>query len=110
MSISLEKLTQILATIRISSSLQEEILKAIEDEITLLEANIEQLTFEEFCILDEEHLFELEIEEDGEGILGDQNQEVNHAYGSFIEQWFQATIRLDQFCFCFYFVKLHFQQ
>ena len=75
MSISLEQLTQILAKARISSSQEEEILIAAKDVITPLEANKE-----ESCIADEEHLFELEIEEDEEGILGD-----HHANGSCIE-------------------------
>ena len=104
MSISLEKLTQILAKIRISSSLEEEILTAVKDEITLPKVNNEQSTFEEFCILDEEHLFQLEIEEDGEGISGD-----HHANESCIKHRFQVSVRLDQFCFCFYFVNLHLQ-
>ena len=90
MSISLEKLTQILAKTGISSSLEEEILTAVKDEITPPEANKEESTFEESCISDEEHMFELEIEEDEEGILGD-----HHANGSCIEQWFQESTRLD---------------
>ena len=68
MSISLEKLTQILVKIRISSSKEEEILIAAKDVITPPEENKEESTFEESCILDEEHMFELEIEEDEEGI------------------------------------------
>ena len=104
MSISLEQLTQILAKAGISSSQEEEILIAVKDVITHLEANKEESTFEESCILDEEHMFELEIEEDEEDILSD-----HHANESCIEQWFQVSIRLDQFCFCFYFVNLHLQ-
>ena len=90
MSISLEKLTQILAKIRISSSLEEEILTAVKDEITPREANKEQSTFEESYISDEEHMFELEIEEDEEGISGD-----HHANESCIKHMFQVSVRLD---------------
>ena len=99
MSISLEKLTHILAKTRISSSLEKEILIAAKDVITPPDTNKDELTFEESCISDEEHLFKLEIEEDEEGILG-----YPHANESCIKQWFQVSIRLDQFCFCFYFV------
>ena len=60
MSISLEKLTQILAKTRISSFLEEEILTTVKDEITHPEANKEESTFEESCISDEEHLLELD--------------------------------------------------
>ena len=75
MSISLENLTLILEKSGISSSQEEEILIAVRDEITPLEANKEKSAFEESCILDEEHLFELDIEEDEEGISGDQRHE-----------------------------------
>ena len=109
LSLSLEKITQILEKSGISSSQEEEILTTTKNVITPPETN-KELMLEESCISNEEHLFKQEIKEDEEGISGDQNQEVNHAYGSFIEQWFQATIRVDQFGFCFYFVKLHFQQ
>ena len=64
MSISLEQLTQILTKTRISSSLEEEILIATKDIITPPETNKEESIFEESCISDEEHLFELDIEED----------------------------------------------
>ena len=104
MSISLEKLTHILAKIGISSSLEEEILTAVKDEITLPQANNEESAFKESCISDEEHLFELEIEEDEEGISGD-----HHVNKNCIEHRFQVSIRLDQFLFCFYFVNLHLQ-
>ena len=103
MSIILEQLTQILTKTRISSSLEDKILIEIKDIITPPETNKEESTFEESCISDEEHLFELEIEEDEEGISGD-----HHANEIYIEQWFQVSIRLDQFCFCFYF-DLHLQ-
>ena len=102
MSIILEKLTQILAKVGIFSSHEEEILIAVKDVITPLDTNKEESKFEESCIFDEEHLFELEIEENEEEILGD-----HHANESCIKQWFQVSIRLDQFCFCFYFVNLY---
>ena len=62
MSIILKKLTEILAKVGISPSQEEEILTTVKAEITLREASNEELTLEEYCILDEEHLFELEIE------------------------------------------------
>ena len=67
MSIILKQLTQILAKVKISSSHEEEILIAAKDVITPLEANKEESTFEKSCISDEEHLFELDIEEDEKG-------------------------------------------
>ena len=76
----------------------------VKDEITLPEANTEQSTFEESRISNEQHLFGLKIEEDEEEISGD-----HHANESCIEHRFQVSIRLDQFCFCFYFVNLHLQ-
>ena len=103
MSISLEQLTQILAKAGISSSQEEEILIAVKDVSTPLDTNKEELTFEESCISDEEHLFELDIEREEEGISSDQANE------SCIEQWFQVSIRLDQFCFSFHFVSLYLQ-
>ena len=109
MSISLEWLTQILAKAEISSSQEEEILIAAKDVITPPNTNKEELTFEESCISDEEHVFELKIEREEEGILGDQNHEEYQANKSCIEQWFQVSIRLDRFCFCSYFINSHFQ-
>ena len=76
---------------------------SVKYEITPPKAKKEESTFEESCISDEEHMFELEIEEDEEGILGDQENE------SCIEQWFQVSIKLDRFCFHFYFINSHFQ-
>ena len=102
MSINLEQLIEILAKARISSSQEEEILIAAKDVITPPEANKEESAFEESCISNEEHLFELEIEEDEEGISGD-----HHANKRCIKHKFQASIRLDQFCFCIYFVNIH---
>ena len=85
----------------ISSSQEEEILTAVKNEIPLPESNKE-----ESCKSDEEHMFELEIEKDEEGISGD-----HHANESCIEHRFQVSVSLDQFCFCFcfYFVNLHLQ-
>ena len=103
MSISLERLTQILAKVGISSSQEEEILTAIKDETPLPEANKEESIVEESCISNEEHLFKLKIEEDEEGISGD-----HHANESCIKQCFQGSIMLDHFCLCFYF-DLHLQ-
>ena len=85
MSISLEQLTQILAKTEISASLEEEILIVAKDVITPPDTNKKELTFEESCISDEEHLFELEIEREEEGISGDQNHEEYPANGSCIE-------------------------
>ena len=62
MRISLEWLTQILAKVGISSSQEEGILIAVKDVTTPPEADKEESTFEESCIIDEEHLFELDIE------------------------------------------------
>ena len=77
---------------------------ASKDVITPPEANKEELAFEESCISDEEHLFELEIEDDEEEISGD-----HHAIESCIEQWIQVSTRLDRFCFRFYFINSYFQ-
>jgi hypothetical protein len=107
MSLSLEQLTQILAKVRISSSLEEEILTAAESLITPPEAN-EESTFQESCTSDREQLLEQEIEEDKEELQHDL-KEGNHAYESLIEQWFQVSIRLDQ-SFCFYLVNSQLQQ
>ena len=68
---------------------------AAKDVITPPHANKEELTFKESCISNEEHLFELEIEREEEGISGDQNHEEYPANGSCIKQWFQVSIRLD---------------
>ena len=108
MNISLEQLTQILATTRIYSSQEEHILTAVKS-LTIHPKLKEESTFKELCISNEEQLCKQEIEEDEEDIPGDLNQNVNQDYESFIEQWFQASTRLDQ-CFCFYFVKSHIQQ
>ena len=99
MTISLEQLTQILEKIRISSSHEEEILIVVKDAITPPEANKE-----ESCASNEEHMFELEMEEDEEGISGE-----HQAIESCIEQWFQVSTRLDRFCFRFYFINSYFQ-
>ena len=80
----LDQLTQILAKAGISSSQEEEILIGAKDVITPPDTNREELTFEESCISDEEHLFELEIEGEEEGISSDHNQEEYHAKESCI--------------------------
>ena len=80
---------------------------AAKNVITPYEANKEELTFEESCVLDKEHICKKEIKEDEEVILGDQNKEVNQAYESFVEQRFQVSTRFVQ-SFHFYFNKLHF--
>ena len=95
MSISLEQLTQILAKVGISSSHEEEILTAAESLITQPPTN------------ENSYASEQEIEEDNEELQHDLS-EVNCAYESLIEQWFQERIRLD--AFSFYFVNLVFQQ
>jgi hypothetical protein len=107
MSISLEQLTQILAKVRISSSLEEEILTTAESLITPPEAN-DETTYKEPCTSDDEQLCEQEIEEDNKELRHDLRSE-NYAYESIIERWFQAGTRLDPFNFSFYFVKLQFQ-
>ena len=69
----------------------------------------EELTFKESCISDEEHLFELEIEMEEKGISGNQHPEEYPANGSCVERWIQVSTSLNQFCFFFYFINLHFQ-
>ena len=98
LSIILDQLTRILAKVGIFSSEEEEIFIAVKDVSTPPDTNKKESTIEESRISDEEHLFELEIEEDEEGISGD-----HQANGSCIKQRFQVSIRLNQFCFCFYF-------
>jgi hypothetical protein len=107
MSVSLELLTQILADVGISSSLEGEILTRIKDSNTPPET-IEDSTSEESCISDDEQSFEQEIEEDEEELQHDLSEE-NRAYESLIEQWFQVTTQLDQ-SFCFYLVSLSLQR
>jgi hypothetical protein len=83
MSLILEQLTQILAKVRISSSLEEEILTTTESLITPLEAN-EESTYEESCIFNEEQLGEQEVEEDNKELQHDLSKK-NCAYESLIE-------------------------
>ena len=109
MSVSLELLTEILAKFGISSSQEEEILAAIKDATTPLEAK-EELTSEEFYTADNEQACEKEIEENEEGVSGELNEEEYHAYKSCIEHWFQVGTHLDKFCFYFYLVSLPLQQ
>ena len=108
MSLSLEQLTQILAKVGISSSHEEEILKAAERLITPPKMNKES-TYEESCTSEDEQSCEQEIEEDYEELQHDLRSE-NYAYKSPIERWFQARMRLEQFSFCFYLVRSQAQQ
>ena len=107
MSFSLELLTQILAEVGISSSLEEEILTRIKCSTNPQETN-EDLTSEESCISDDEQSFEQENKEEEEELQHDLSKR-NRAYQSLIEQWFQVSTRLDSF-FYFYLVDLQFQQ
>jgi hypothetical protein len=50
-----------------------------------------------------------ELDEDNEELQHDLS-EGNHAYESYIEQWFQVSTRLDKFHFYFYLVSLPLQQ
>ena len=74
MSISLDQLSQLLAEEGISSSQEKEVLIAAKRFTPPPEVK-EELTFEESCISEEEHLFELETEREEEEISGDQNHE-----------------------------------
>ena len=94
MSISLEKLTHILAKVGISSSHKEEILTVAQSLNTPLETN-EKSTSEE-------------LEEDNEELQHDLS-EGNHTYESYIEKWFQVSTRLAPF-FYFYLEILQSQQ
>ena len=76
-----------------------------KDVITPHDTNNEELTFEESCISDEEHLFELEIEREEEGISSDQHPEEYPRNRSCIERWIQISTRLNQFYF-FAFISL----
>ena len=76
----------------------------VKDEITPLKVDKEDSILEESCISEGEHMFELEIEDDEEGIPGD-----HHANKCCIEQCFQVSTRLDWFCFHFYFSNFHFE-
>ena len=106
MSISLDQLSQLLAEIGISSSQEKEILIAAKRFTTPPEVK-EELTFKESCISEEEHLFELEIESEREGISGDQHPKEYPANKSCVKQWIQVSTSLNQFCFCFYSINLH---
>jgi hypothetical protein len=95
MSVILEQLAQILAKVKISSSHEEEILTTAQSLNTPPKMNKESTSEE--------------LEEDNEELQHDLS-EGNRAYKSYIEQWFQATTRLDSFNFSFSFVNLEFQQ
>ena len=101
MNISFEQLTQILAKAGISSSQEDEILTAVKDLNSSLEKK-DELTFEESCASDGEELFEQENEEE---VSSELNEEVDHVYESRIEHWFQVSTTVDEFCFCFHFIK-----
>ena len=101
MSIILDQLSQLLAEAGISSSQEKKILIAAKRFTTPHEVK-EELTFEESCISEEEHLFELEIESEEEGISGDQHPEEYPANRSCIKQWIQVSTSLNQFCFLFF--------
>jgi hypothetical protein len=79
----LEQLTQILAKVGISSSLEEEILIAVESLFTPPEANAES-TYEGPCTFNEEPLGMQEVEEDNEELEHDLSK-TNYAYESLIE-------------------------
>ena len=102
-SLDLELLTEILAKSRISSSQEGEILIAIKKWTTPPKAK-EEPTSEELYTYAKEQECEKEIEEYEEGISGD-----HHGIKSCIKQCFQVSTSLNQFCFCFYFINLHFQ-
>ena len=106
LSISLELLTHALAKAGISSSQEEEILRAIKDLTTPSEAT-EESSSEGSYASNDEQLFEQEIEEDEKELQ--HEHEGNHSYESLIEQWFQVSTQLDQ-SFCFYLVSSQLQQ
>ena len=70
MSISLDRLSQLLAEAGISSSQENEILIAAKRFTTPPEEK-EESTVEELCTSYEEQLCEKKIEKDEEGVLGD---------------------------------------
>ena len=108
MSLSFEQLTQILAKVGISSPLEEEILTAAESTINPPEID-EELTYKESCTFNGEQSCEQEIEEDHEELQHDSTSK-NYAYEIPIEQWFQASTRLEQFSFSFFLVNSESQQ
>ena len=99
----MEQLTQILAKVGISSSHEEEILKAAESLVTPPTANKES-TYEESCTSDDEQSCEQENEEDHEELQHDMRSE-NCAYENPIERWLQPSTRLEQFSFSFCLVN-----
>ena len=108
MSLILEQLTQILAKVGISSSLEEENLIAADSLITPPKID-EESTYKESYTSEDEQSCEQEIEEDHEELQHDLRSE-NYAYESPIERWFQARMRLEQFSFSFYLVRSQPQQ
>ena len=103
----MEQLTQILAKVGISSSHEEEILKAAESLIT--PTMNKKSTYEESCTSEDEQSCEQEIKEDHKELQHDLRSE-NYAYKSLIKRWFQASMRLEQFSFSFYLVISQPQQ
>ena len=108
MSIVLEQLTHILAEAGISSSQEEEIL-IVAKRFTTPPEEKEESIVEELCTSYEEQLCEQKIEKGKEGMSGDQNHEEYPANKCCIKQCFQVSTNLNQFCFLFYFINLHFQ-
>ena len=108
MSLILEQLTQILAKVGISSSLEKEILTAAESLITPPETD-EESTYEESYTFDGEPSCEQEVKEDNNEFHHDLRNE-NYAYKSPIERWFQASTMLEQFSFSFFRVNSQLHQ
>ena len=108
MCLILEQITQILAKVCISSSLEKEILIAAESLITPPETD-EESTYEESYTFEDEQSCKQEIEEDHEELQHDLRSG-NHAYESPIERWFQASTRLENFSFYFFLVNSQLQQ
>ena len=100
MSLILEQLTQILAKVAISSSLEKEILTAAESLITPPATNKES-TYEESYTFDDRQSCEKEVQGNNNELQHDLRSE-NYAYESPIERWFQANTRLEQFSFSFF--------
>ena len=89
MNLILEQLTQILAKVGASSSLEEEILTTIKDSNTPSETQKDSTSKEPYIFYGEQS-FEQEIEEYEEELQQDLSEE-KHAYESIIEQWFQVS-------------------
>jgi hypothetical protein len=83
MNLILEQLTQILAKVRVSSSLEEEILTEAESLFTPPEVN-EESTYEGPCTFNEEPLGVQEVKEDSEEMQHDSSK-TNYTYESLIK-------------------------